>query len=217
VRFEDALAAGALAPPPAGATPSPIAAPAGATPSPIAMPAGAAAPAAFGPPPAVVPPAAPAPATPLVRGIFGKPLTWTRPWAIVFVIWAVAAVGLAAVRVGMGPGPVLSPREQAAVQEVRAGQLQPGVTNTRALQLLTKQTAKAGQHPVWSVQDRRWDQDMLVSWELGGATPLSWTVSYGGKVTAGGQTHTTLTNALHPSTSPASALPMGLPSLPSGF
>jgi len=133
--------------------------------------------------PAVAPVSAPLPsAPPLERTFFGKPLRWTRGWTIVVVVWALAAVALAVVRVEMGHLTVLSPRERGAISQVERGHLQPGVTYGQALVLVLARMGASAGTPTWFVQDRPWEHRVYVDWQLG-ADVLSWGVSYGGQVT----------------------------------
>jgi DNA-directed RNA polymerase subunit RPC12/RpoP len=177
VRFEEAAAAGAAGGAAAGGASSPGAAEAG-TPAPASSPAA----------PAVAPVSAPLPsAPPTERTFFGKPLRWTRGWSIVVVVWVLAAVALAVVRVEMGQLTVLSPRERDAISHVERGHLQLGVTYGQALVLVLARMGASAGTPTWYVQDRPWEHRVYVDWQLG-ADVLSWGVSYGGQVTPSPQT-----------------------------
>lgn len=130
-------------------------------------------------------PPKPAPA----RTFFGKPLRATAAWAAVFLIWAGAAGGLAAVRLDMGHLTALSQRERAAIAAVRRAELEHDVTNGEALALvLARFGAVLGSEPQWYVQDRAWEDRVYVTWELGADLRLGWTVGDDGTVAAGAET-----------------------------
>jgi hypothetical protein len=193
VRFEEAAAAGAAG----GAAAGGGAAADGAVPaggeSPGAPEAGTPAPASSPAPPAVAPVSAPLPsAPPLERTFFGKPLRWTKGWTVVVIVWALAAVALAVVRVEMGHLTVLSPRERGAISQVERGRLQPGVTYGQALVLVLARMGASAGTPTWYVQDRPWEHRVYVDWQVG-ADVLSWGVSYGGQVTPSPETTLILT------------------------
>jgi hypothetical protein len=152
----------------------------------------------------------PAPA----RTLFGKPLHFTAAWAAVFLIWAGAAGGLAALRLDMGHLTVLSPRERAAIVDVRGAELEGGVVNGEALAMvLARFGAVYGTAPKWHVQDRPWEGKVYVTWELGADLRLGWTAAYDGTVVPGAETSLFLKEVVRagqPQSAPA--LPLGLSS-----
>jgi len=119
----------------------------------------------------------------------GKPLRFTAAWAAVFLIWAGAAGGLAAVRLDMGHLTALSQRERTAIIDVQGAEVERGVTNGEALAMvLARFGAVVGAAPQWYVQDRPWEDKVYVTWELGADLRLGWTVAYDGTVAAGAET-----------------------------
>jgi uncharacterized protein (DUF983 family) len=125
----------------------------------------------------------------LAHTFFGKPLRFTAAWAAVFLIWAGAAGGLAAVRLDMGHMTALSQRERAAIVEVQEAELERDVTNGEALAMvLARFGAVFGTAPQWYVQDRPWEEKAYVTWELGADLRLGWTVAYDGAVAPGAET-----------------------------
>ena len=129
------------------------------------------------------PPPAPA------RTFMCKPLRFTAAWAAVFLIWAGAAGGLAAVRLDMGHLTALSQRERTAILDVQGAEVERGVTTDEALAMvLARFGAVVGTAPQWYVQDRPWEDKLYVTWELGAELRLGWTVAYGGTVAAGAET-----------------------------
>lgn len=153
-------------------------------------------------------PPRPAPA----RTLFGKPLRFTAAWAAVFLIWAGAAGGLAAVRLEMGHLMALSQRERAAIVEAQEAELERDVTNGEALAMvLARFAAVFGTAPQWYVQDRSWEDKVYVTWELGADLRLGWTVAYDGAVAPGAETELFLKQVVRagePQSEPA--LPPGL-------
>jgi len=153
-------------------------------------------------------PPQPAPA----RAFFGKPLRFTAAWAAVFLIWAGATGGLAAVRLDMGHLTALSQRERAAIVEVQEAELERDVTNGEALAMvLARFGAVFGTAPQWYVQDRPWEDKVYVTWELGADLRLGWTVAYDRTVTSGAETELFLKQVVRtgePQSGPA--LPPGL-------
>lgn len=156
----------------------------------------------------VPPQPAPAPA----RTLFGKPLRFTAAWAAVFLIWAGAAGGLAAVRLDMGHLTALSQRERTAIVEVQEAELERDVTNGEALAMVLARFSEVfGTAPQWYVQDRPWEDMVYVTWELGADLRLGWTVAYDGAVAPGAETELFLkqiVRAGEPQSGPA--LPPGL-------
>jgi hypothetical protein len=146
------------------------------------------------------------------RTFFGKPLRFTAAWAAVFLIWAGAAGGLAAVRLDMGHLTALSQRERAAIVEVQKAELERDVTNGEALAMvLARFGAVFGTAPQWYVQDRPWEDKVYVTWELGADLRLGWTVAYDGAVAPGAETELFLKQVVRagePQSGPA--LPPGL-------
>ena len=139
--------------------------------------------------PAVAASEALAPPSPPSRTLFGKPLRLTTAWAAVFLIWAGASGGLAAVRLDMGHLTALSQREHAAIVQVQEAELERGVTTGEALAMtLTRFGAAVGTTPQWYVQERPWEDKVYVIWELGAELRLGWTVAYDGTVAPGAET-----------------------------
>ena len=164
--------------------------------------------------PAVAASEALAPPSPPSRTLFGKPLRLTTAWAAVFLIWAGAAGGLAAVRLDMGHLTALSQRERAAIVAVQRAELEHDVTNGEALALvLARFGAVQGTEPRWYVQDRAWEDRVYVTWELGTHLRLGWTVGDDRTVAAGAETELFLQQVVRAS-GPQSApgLPLGLSS-----
>lgn len=131
--------------------------------------------------------------------VFGKPLTLTRAWIVVFAIWALTGGLLAVARVEMGHLPVLTARERAAIAAVEKARMADGTSYGQALRLARRAVdplgGLAGQGPLgglsveqsaprWYVIDRPWEHTVYVAWEL--EDPLSsqvlrlvWTVQEG--------------------------------------
>ena len=150
---------------------------------------------------------------PLPRTLLGKPLAWTTAWTVVVIVWALSAVGLAAVRLDMGRVSVLNARERAAITAVEQAELEPGVPCAQALSYAVGWLGGAAPRPVWYVQDRPWERRTYVSWELGDEVRLSWTVGDDGDVQAGAETTAFLEQVVEagpPPTQPGAA-PTGLP------
>jgi hypothetical protein len=156
----------------------------------------------------VPPQPAPAPA----RRLFGKPLRFTAAWATVFLIWAGATGGLAAVRLDMGHLTALSQRERAAIVEVQEAELERDITNGEALAMvLARFGAVFGTAPQWYVQDRSWEDKAYVTWELGADLRLGWTVANDGAVAPGAETELFLKQVVRAGEpQPGPALPPGL-------
>jgi hypothetical protein len=117
--------------------------------------------------------------------MFGKPLVWTRGWAIVVAVWLVCALLLGLCRLQMGHLAALSPREAAAVSAVEHSRLAGGFSGSELLGQLASTYATqlfgpsvAGASPRWYAVDRPWEHRVYVLWELGPAT-LSFTVQSG--------------------------------------
>ena len=129
------------------------------------------------------------PQPPPSRTLYGKPLRLTTAWAAVFLIWAGASCGLAAVRLDMGHLTALSQREHAAVVQVQEAELARDVTTGEALAMtLTRFGAAVGTTPQWYVQERPWEDKVYVIWELGAELRLGWTVASDGTVAPGAET-----------------------------
>ncbi len=146
------------------------------------------------------------------RTLFGKPLRFTAAWAAVFLIWAGATGGLAAVRLDIGHLTALSQRERAAIVEVQEAELERDVTNSEALAMvLARFGAVFGTAPQWYVQDRSWEDKVYVTCEVGADLRLGWTVAYDGAVAPGAETELFLKQVVRagePQSGPA--LPPGL-------
>ena len=163
----------------------------------------------------------------------GKPLRWTAGWTVVAVIWAIAAVGMVAVRVSMGPVTVMTPAETAAIDAVRAVKQPTGATTETVLRYaathdLTLEghvaTIPPGGTQMWYAFERPWEHRIYVSTTLpgtsmmGSGAVLSWTVS-GNTVTPTAATRTALSKAAQtmahpPSSSSVPAVPGIIPSIP---
>jgi hypothetical protein len=156
----------------------------------------------------VPPQPAPAPA----RTFFGKPLRFTAAWAAIFLIWAGAAGGLAAVRLDMGHLAALSERERAAIVKVQDARADGDVTTGEALAMvLTRYGMVFGTEPRWYVQDRPWEDKVYVTWELGADLRLGWTVAHDGAVAPGAETALFLKQVVRAGRpQPGPALPPGL-------
>jgi hypothetical protein len=227
---------------------SPVATPAGADVFDPPAPASAAPPAAAPVAPAQVAPGSAAPVAsgatwsaplgqpPAVRcryTVGGKALHWTAGWTVVAVIWAIAAVGMVAVRVSMGPVTVMTPAETAAIDAVRQVKLPTGATTETVLRYaathdLTLEghvaTIPPGGTQMWYAFDRPWEHRIYVSTTLPGTSMmgtnvvLSWTVS-GGTATATAATRAALTKTAEtmahpPSPNSVPAVPGIIPSIP---
>ena len=146
------------------------------------------------------------------RTLFGKPLRLTAAWAVVFLIWAVAAGGLAAVRLDMGHLTALSQRERAAIVEVQESELERDVTTGEALAMaLARFGAVVGTTPQWYVQERPWEDKVYVTWQLGTELRLGWTVAHDGTVSPGAETELFLKEVVRAGEpQPGPALPPGL-------
>jgi hypothetical protein len=143
---------------------------------------------------------------------FGKPLRFTAAWAAVFLIWAGAAGGLAAVRLDMAHLTALSQRERTAIVDVRGAELERGDTNGEALAMvMARFGAVVGTAPQWYVQGRPWQDKVYVTWELGSDLRLGWTVAYDGTVTPGAETEPFLKQVVR------AGEPQQGPTLPPGF
>lgn len=154
------------------------------------------------------------PQPPPARTLFGKPLRLTTAWAAVFLIWAGAAGGLAAVRLDMGHLTALSQRERAAIVKVQEAELERDVTAGEALAMvLARFGAVVGTAPQWYVQERPWEDKVYVTWELGAELRLGWTVAYDGTVAPGAETELFLKEVVRAGEAQSGpALPLGLSS-----
>ena len=154
------------------------------------------------------------PQPPPARTLFGKPLRLTTAWAAVFLIWAGAAGGLAAVRLDMGHLTALSQRERAAIVKVQEAELERDVTAGEALAMvLARFGAVVGTAPQWYVQERPWEDEVYVTWELGAELRLGWTVAYDGTVAPGAETELFLKEVVRAGEAQSGpALPLGLSS-----
>ncbi len=163
----------------------------------------------------------------------GKPLHWTAGWTVVAVIWAIAAVGMVAVRVSIGPVTVMTPAETAAIDTVRQVKLPTGADTETVLRYaathdLTPEghvaTIPPGGTQMWYAFDRPWQHRIYVYTTLPGTSMmgsdvvLSWTVT-GHTATATAATRTALTKTAQtrahpPSPNSVPAVPGIIPSIP---
>jgi hypothetical protein len=170
-------------------------------------------------PPAAVPVSSLRPPPPRVRTLLGKPLVWTPAWTVVVIVWALSAVGMAAVRLDMGHIAVLNARERGAITAVEKAELEPDVPYAQALSDTALWLGGHDPRPLWQVQDRPWERRVYVSWELGDQVRLGWTVGYDGAVRAGDETTLFLKQVVRAGPPPAqpsplpTSLPTGLPGL----
>lgn len=139
---------------------------------------------------------------PGARTAFGKPLGWTRGWAVVVTVWIVTAALLVAARVDVGRVTALSPREAHAIAAVQAAEVESGVRTAAVLQTLMRRHGVALEaggsgpaRPRWYAIDRPWERRVYVYWELPNDGRLAWTVDDDGAVTPSAETALVLRSA----------------------
>ena len=122
---------------------------------------------------------------PAPRTFLGKPLTWSRRWTAVVVLWVVCASLLGVARVQMGHLTAFSAREAAAIQTVKGVHAADGERYGDLLRLLSTTYAHRMLRiddplptPRWYAFDRPWEHSVYVDWDFGGFT-LSFTVHNG--------------------------------------
>lgn len=132
---------------------------------------------------------------------------------VVILVWAVAASGLVVARMEVGHGAVFTSRERGAIVAVQRAPLKTGMTYGEALRRVEKRLGGSSAAARWYVQDRAWEKVLAVDGVLG-TDDLSWTVSYGGEVTADSGTAGILKELMKAGAGQPGGLP-GLPSIPS--
>ncbi len=124
------------------------------------------------------------------RRMLGKPLRWSRGWAVVVAVWLVLGVVLFVARLDMGHLTAWSPHEAAAVARVRA-YMPDGVHRTDELLAVVAQELSPGGRdadvPYWYAFERPWEGRVYVIWECSQDAGLSFTVR-GAEVRPDGET-----------------------------
>jgi len=124
------------------------------------------------------------------RTLFGKPLVWTRGWAVVLLVWAACAALLVVARVEMGQLTALTLEEQWALDEVPAATLPDGETTyAAAVDKVVERTASVDSEaggPAemgWWAFTRSWEDRVYVvfgmQWPDGQTILLGWWMENG--------------------------------------
>lgn len=119
---------------------------------------------------------------PVQPTLIGKPLRWTRGWSMVVVVWLLVGGLLLTTRLQMGHLTAWTPREAAAVADVRA--YRPDGTHrcdeligVVAYELARQKGRRESSR--WFAFDRPWERRVYVVWEWGDQATLSFVVEHG--------------------------------------
>jgi hypothetical protein len=120
---------------------------------------------------------------PAERRLLGKPMHWSRGWALILVVWVLVGAALLAARLDMGHLTVWSASEAAAVAQVRTYKPDGAHSTDELLGLLANElTVTLGASPGgprWYAFERSWEDRVYVVWEWSSRASLTFTVRDG--------------------------------------
>jgi hypothetical protein len=115
--------------------------------------------------------------------MLGKPLRWSRGWALTLAVWALVGAALLVARLDMGHLAVWSAGEATAVAQVRAYKPDGAHRTDELLGLLANElTVSQGVSPGgprWYAFERSWEGRVYVVWEWSSRAALTFTVRDG--------------------------------------